>query len=122
MEWTAVWDKRPEVGKNYLTYSADGRLVIKQYNKLYPIRNCDGLYQKSQYSIGHPYRKEDDPEDYILDFVTIGGWCGRRSKKVLYYMELPPLPERHEDEEVTLREQMYLLQQTIAELEEGKRK
>lgn len=86
MEWLTMGVDKPEVGKTYIVFMADGNYRLKRYVKGY-VMDHNNITADLSFK---PYNWKGETDEA---FISTDGWCGRRSNKVLFFLELPMLPK-----------------------------
>lgn len=85
-EWLTMGVDKPEIGKTYVVVTLEGLYQIKRYVKGY-VTDYQQLTADLSYK---PYGYTGKTDE---GFIPTTGWCGRKSKKVMFFYELPTLPE-----------------------------
>lgn len=88
-KWLTVGVDKPEIGKTYVVLTSDGKYQIRRWVKGY-VDDYNSLTEDLSHK---PYKSTGEIEE---GFITVGGWIGRKSNKVLYFYELPTLPQELE--------------------------
>lgn len=128
--WMKRWEEEPVENAHYFVYSQSHGYEYATYAKLYGPYNQRGEKTRAsntrrQYHPRQPNRTWscDDygKDDFVMGFIVGDGWSmGRRILDVLYFMEIPDLPEVKDGKEA-IRKQMMLMEARIARLEEQER-
>ena len=128
--WKKIWEEEPVENMRYFVYSQSHGFEYATYGKLYGpynqqrkkthANNTRRLYHLKE-PYGWPWVEDDYKEDeYTMGFIVGDGWSAHRKiSDVLYFMEIPDLPEM--DQNDAIKKQMVLIEARVERLEEKER-